>query len=155
MDAVEAVFGKGEAEGMLGKDAEDGGGDAVCVVGKEEVLVGVEGEAFGTDGGGDDGYAGGHGFDDFDAGAAAGAEGDDHEAAAPEVLGDVGDGAGEFDAAVGGGELLEMGWRVAADDEEFRGGDGFVDAGQDVATEPGDGVLIGEPVHGAEECDEG
>ena len=62
----ELVGGGGVVKQVEAAVGEEGGG-----VGDEDVFAVGPVEAFGADGGGDDGDLGGHGFVDFEAGAAA------------------------------------------------------------------------------------
>ena len=59
-------------------------------IGDADVLRGIDREALGADGGGDYGDLRGHGFVDFQAGAAADTQGHDGDGGTPEVGTDVG-----------------------------------------------------------------
>ena len=77
LEDVEAGVGghvlerEGPAEGV-----EDGGDEVFGGVGEEEVFVREQVESFGAEGGGEDGGFAGEGFEDFQAGPAADAQGD-------------------------------------------------------------------------------
>ena len=111
----------------------------------------IDGEAFGADGGGNDGDFGRHGLVDFQARAAADAQGNDGDGGAPQVGTDIGDGAGDLNSRIFGAELGNLRRRRAADDGE--GGFGAVPADQreDLAHEVEHAIDVGEPVHGADE----
>ena len=63
---------------------------AAGVIGDQKVLAMTRAETFGADGGGDDGQAGGPGFEDFEAGPAAGEQGNDRDAGAGQLRNGVG-----------------------------------------------------------------
>src|ERR1035441_5568718 len=106
-----AEFGSGEEFQALG--GEVGGG-----IGEADVVRGIDGEALGADGGGDDRDLSGHGFVDLQTGAAADAQGDDGDGGIPKIGTNVRDGAGDVDAGVGDGELGDFRRGRAADDGE-------------------------------------
>src|ERR1035438_9875359 len=81
------------------------GGKAIRGIGDADVLGGIDGESLGADGGGDYGDLGRHGFVDFQTGATADAQGHDGDGGVPKIGTDVGDGAGDLDCRVFGGEL--------------------------------------------------
>src|ERR1019366_580854 len=131
------------------------GGEAIRGVGDADVVRGIDGEAFGADGGGDDRDLGGHGFVDLQTGAAADSQGDDGDGGTPKIGTYVGDGAGDLDARVGGGELGDFQRRGAADDGEGGFGARLSNEREDLADEIEDAIDVGEPVHGADEDEVG
>src|SRR6266576_1159379 len=120
-------------------------------VGDADVLRGIHCEALGSDGGGDYGDLSGHGFVDFQASAAADAEGHDGDGGTPEIGTDVGDGTGDLDGGVFGGELGDFRRGSAADYGEGCRGALFADQGENLADEMEDAIHVGKPVHGADE----
>lgn len=149
--------GGGHALALRGvlNQGDNGVGKGLGLIGKQGVLAVDDGQPLGADGGGDEGKAGGHAFEDFDPGAAADTEGEDHDGGAGEVGADVIDGACDFDAGVLGGESADGGGGIAADEDDFHFGAACFNAGVAVADEVLDGIDIGVPVHAAEEGERG
>src|SRR5271165_4968720 len=109
-------------------------------------------QSFSTDGGGDDGFGGGHGLEDLQAGSAPDAQGHDNYGGAAQMLDDRGHTAGNFDRVAG--PLLNAAVGIATDDAESRMRDFGFDRRPDLATKILDGIDVRFPVHGADEGDE-
>lgn len=141
---------EGLAKGVVFEQGNAGFGKSLGVVAEEVVLVVAQLESFGPDAGGDDRFAVGGGFDHFDAGAAAGEDGAADDARSGVQCIEIFDEAGEFDAG---------GWAVVAADElglrpgddQFGGGNGAADLGEDLFDQEVGAVEVGEVVVAAEE----
>src|ERR1035441_7639849 len=134
-------MGRGRGEELEALGGEVGGG-----IGEADVMRGIDGEALGADGGGDDRDLGGHGFVDLQTGAAADAQGDDGDGGTPKIGTNVGDGAGDLDARVGGSELGDFRRGSAADDGEGGFGARLSNEREDLADEVEHAIDVGGPV---------
>lgn len=142
----------GRLGGML-EEAIEAVSEVFGGVRKQQILAGAKRESLGSNGGGDDGDAHGHGFKNLDAGAAAGEQGHGDGGAGMDVGLDLGDGAGDFDQGIGTSEGANAGRRVAPDDLEAERGVILAKPGQNLMVKPEDTFDVGHPVHGAQEPD--
>lgn len=115
-------------------------------------MAGGDFQALGGEVGGDDGSLEGECFEDFQAGAAAGAQGGDDEVDV--LVGGGGDGDRAEVTETGGGvqESAERVGCAATGDDKFAGS-GDAEGGEDLGDEPAKGVLVGRVAEGAEEKD--
>ena len=160
--------GRGEAEtdgffgvldlllpgGGVAEEGDDFAGEIGVGIGKAEFLTVGQAEAFHGDGGGDDGQAGGHGFEDFEAGAAAGGERNDGEVGALIEFGEAGGVGVEFHAGQGR-QGLHRGGGVPAGEDDPGGGEGCADEGQDVARKALRGQDVGPVSEQADKQEDG
>src|SRR5579862_1387977 len=124
-------------------------GEIRRMVRQDDVFPVAYGEAFGTHGGGDDGFAHGHGFVNFDAGAAAAAQGNDADGGFGEIGAYVVHSAGYM--YVRGRQSPRARGGAAAYRPKRSSGDFALDERKDFVDIVGHAIFVGHPVHAAGE----
>ena len=147
------VVDEGRSQGRVFEQPGTGAGDGLGAVGHQEMDVGEDVQSLGADGGRDHGDAVGEGFEDLHPGAAAVAQGDDHQVGPGQLFGDIRNLArkGHRRGVVEGGE----GRRSQAHQPDADVGDEGAESGTDVVDEKTRRIGVGRIPQGALEGHDG
>src|SRR5882724_1590098 len=133
------------------EQAGDSGGEILGRVGEHDVVAVADGQPFDPDAGRDDSLAHGHGFVGFDACSASDAERNHEECAAGYVGADVFYSAEHANLRMDSSAVEQARRRISTHDRDVHGRDQGAQPRQHLVGEEDHTVLVGEPVHGAQE----